>query len=224
MAISNWPQQERPREKLIERGPSSLSDAELLAIFLRTGVQGESAVDVARRLLNNFGSLRSLIEADLPAFCEQRGMGMAKYVQLQACIEMTRRYLISKCNKGTAISDPKGVVDYLSLTLRAQPNEVFAAIFLDNQHQIIEYKELFYGTINGAQVYPRVVVQQALKYNAAAIIFAHNHPSGICEPSQSDIQITDRLKNALALVDIRVLDHFIVGDTEHYSFAQHGLI
>ncbi len=222
--IRDWPAEERPREKLIQRGAHALSDAELLAIFLRTGVAGKSAVDMARDLLTEFGSLRALLAADLEQFTRSRGLGPAKYTQLQAVLEMSRRYLQESLQRGDALTQPSVTRAFLSTHLRGYAHEVFGSIFLDNQHRIIQFEELFHGTIDGASVYPREVVKKALFHNAAAVIFAHNHPSGIAEPSRADRQITEKLINALALFDIRVLDHFIIGDGDAYSFAEHGLI
>lgn len=224
MSIRNWPVSERPREKLLERGPQALSDAELLAIFLRTGVAGLSAVDLARLLLNEFGSLRQLLTANIDQFCSHKGLGTAKYAQLQAVLEMARRHLAAEVHRGDALSNPVTTRQYLLARLRDKRHEVFACLFLDNRHRIIAFEELFQGTIDGASVYPREVVQAALKHNAASVILAHNHPSGIAEPSRSDREITRRLKDALALVDIRVLDHCVIGDAEVVSFAERGLI
>jgi len=224
MAITDWPADERPREKLLKQGAASLSDAELLAIFLRTGVKGKTAVDLARSLLSEFGNLRSILKADLNTFCQGEGLGPAKYAQLQAVLEMSRRHLQEKLEKGDILSSPKDTQQFLHACLANYNHEVFAAVFLDNRHQIITFKELFNGTLDGASIYPREVVKLALQLNAAAIIFAHNHPSGISAPSQADKQITQKLKDALALVEVRVLDHFIVGDDGGYSFAEHGLI
>lgn len=223
MAITDWAIEDRPREKLLQKGAMALSDAELLAIFLRTGVKGQSAVDLARNLLDEYNGLRALLGAEKDRFCQSRGMGEAKYVQLQAVIEMSRRFLEEKLDRGDAISDPEAIKDYLQTRLRDYPYEVFACLFLDNRHRIIEYEELFRGTIDSASVYPREVVRRTLKHNAAAVIFAHNHPSGVAEPSQSDERMTQRLKDALDLIDVRVLDHFVVGD-EVISFVQRGLI
>jgi len=222
MAIKDWPADERPREKLLQHGAQILSDAELLAIFLRTGVTGLSAVELARQLLEQFGSLRALLEADQKQFCQYHGLGPAKYTQLQAVLEMSRRHLESTLSRGDALTDAAATKDYLQQRLRAYPHEVFACLFLDNKHRMISYDELFRGTIDGASVYPREVVKQALAHNAAAVIFAHNHPSGIAEPSQADYAITTRLKSALDLVDIRVLDHIVIGDGETVSLAETG--
>lgn len=224
MAIKDWPADDRPREKLLRMGAQGLSDAELLAIFLRTGVKGLSAVDLARRLLEQFGSLRTLLEADKAEFCQGHGLGSAKYVQLQAVLEMGRRHLESTLSRGDAFTDCQTTSQYLKQRLRAYPFEVFACLYLDNQHRMLHFEELFRGTIDGASVYPREVVKHALKHNAAAVILAHNHPSGIAEPSQADIQITRRIQSALELVDIRVLDHIIVGDADTTSLAQLGKI
>lgn len=224
MSIRDWPDAERPREKLLARGAGALSDAELLAIFLRTGIPGRSAVDLARDLLQQYGSLRRLFEADRQGFCAGPGLGDAKYVQLQAVLEMSRRYLEEALQRGDALQSVADTRRYLTAKLRHQPHEVFACLFLDNRHRVLMYEELFYGTIDGASVHPRQVVKRALHHNAAALIFAHNHPSGVAEPSAADENITCRLKNALELIDVRVLDHFIIGDGECVSFAERGLL
>lgn len=224
MSIKDWPADERPREKLLQRGATALTDAELLAIFLRTGTTGQSAVDMARALLGEFGSLQALLAADRERFCQSHGLGDAKYAQLQAVLEMARRHFSEVLQRGDALTSPEITRAYLSAQLRGYSFEVFACLFLDNQHRVIQWEELFRGTIDGASVYPREVAKRALFHHAAAVIFAHNHPSGINEPSQADRQITDKLKQALGLFDIRVLDHFIVGDGLPYSFAEHGLI
>lgn len=222
MSIRDWPAAERPREKLLERGAASLSDAELLAIFLRTGVAGCSAVELARRLLQEFGSLRALLEADLASFSSHLGLGSAKYAQLQAVLEMARRHLAERLRRDSALESPQAVRDYLKARLRHEPHEAFACLFLDSRHRVLAFEVLFRGSIDGASVYPRQVVKRALAHNAAALILTHNHPSGIAEPSQADRLLTQRLKDALALVDVRVLDHFIVGDGEPLSMAEHG--
>lgn len=224
MAITDWPVEERPREKLLTRGSHALSDAELLAIFLRTGCNGKSAVDLARELLRDFGGLRPLLEAGKEKFCAAKGLGTAKYSQLQAVLEMSRRHLASELSSRPCMNNSRAVKDYLSAQLRHRPSEVFAMLLLDAQHQLLHFIEVFQGTIDGAAVYPREVVKTALSHNAAAVILAHNHPSGIAEPSEADKSITRRLKDALAIVDIRTLDHLIVGDREVISFAERGLI
>lgn len=223
MAISHWPPSERPREKLLAKGASALSDAELLAIFLRTGCKGLTAVDLARQLLDAFGGLKPLLQSSEKDFCSHHGLGAAKYAQLQAILEMSRRHLFEQLSRGDALCSPQQTRQFLSAQLGDYPHEVFACLFLDNRNRVIAFEKLFFGTIDGASVYPREVVRMALKKNAAALIFAHNHPSGVAEPSAADEQITRRLKDALALVDIRVLDHFVVGD-EVVSFAERGLL
>lgn len=224
MAIKDWPAAERPREKLLREGVACLSDAELLAIFLRTGCAGKSAVDLARDLLTEFGSLRSILDASQRRFCQAPGLGTAKYAQLQATLEMARRHLSEALQAGQGFTRPQLVKDYVQQQLRHQHREVFAVLFLDNQHRLLEYRELFYGTIDGASVYPREVVKEALAINAAAVIFAHNHPSGVAEPSSQDRYLTQRLQEALNLVDIRTLDHLVVGEGEVTSFAETGLL
>ncbi|WP_158890685.1 MULTISPECIES: DNA repair protein RadC [unclassified Pseudomonas] len=220
MSIKDWPAQERPREKLLAQGAQALTDAELLAIFLRTGVAGKSAVDLARQLLGEFGSLRALLEADLAAFSAH--LGPAKFSQLQAVLEMGRRHLAEGLRRDSALESPQQVRDYLKARLRHEPHEIFGCLFLDTRHRVLAFEALFHGTIDGASVYPRQVVKRALAHHAAAVILTHNHPSGIAEPSQADRLLTTRLKDALALVDVRVLDHFIVGDGEPLSMAEYG--
>ncbi len=223
MRITDWPENERPREKLLARGPEALSDAELLAIFLRTGIPGSTAVDLAHALIKRFGDLRGLLNASKEEFCGIKGLGEAKYVQLQAVLTLARRHLLKDLEQRDALKDPRSVKAYLQSRLRESGHEVFAALLLDNQHRVIEYVELAQGTLDGASVYPREVVKAALRHGAAAVIFAHNHPSGVAEPSAADRVLTERLKAALALVDIRVLDHFVVGE-EVISFAERGWI
>ncbi|MDH3525919.1 MAG: DNA repair protein RadC [Gammaproteobacteria bacterium] len=220
--IRDWPAAERPREKLIAHGPAALSDAELLAIFLRTGVNGKTAVDLARELLQAFGGLRPLLAADRRRFCDMHGLGTASYVQLQAVLEMARRHLQEQLQREDVLENPDSTRRYLASRLRHLPHEVFACLFLDTRHRVIAFEELFRGTIDGASVHPREVVKHALHHNAAALILAHNHPSGVAEPSRADIQLTRRLVDALALVDIRILDHLIIGDAETVSLAERG--
>ena len=222
MSIKDWPAAERPREKLLAQGAAALSDAELLAIFLRTGISGRSAVDLARDLLVEFDGLRHLLEAREKEFCLHMGLGPAKFVQLQAVLEMARRHLAANLARGDALSSPDDTRNYLSAQLRHYPYEVFACLFLDNRNRVIAFEELFRGTINGSSVHPREVIRRALEHNAAALILAHNHPSGVAEPSQADRQLTERLKETLGQVDVRVLDHIVVGDGEQVSFAERG--
>ncbi|WP_285418988.1 DNA repair protein RadC [Pseudomonas sp. efr-133-TYG-5] len=222
MSIRDWPAAERPREKLLEQGSASLSDAELLAIFLRTGVSGKSAVDLARHLLGQFGSLRALLEAELAEFNEQLGLGPAKFAQLQAVLEMGRRHLAERMRQKPALENPQVVRDYLKAMLRHEPHEVFGCLFLDSKHQVLTFEALFRGSIDNTSVHPRQVVKRALVHNAAALILCHNHPSGNSDPSQADRVLTKRLQKALELIDVRVLDHFIVGDGEPLSMAECG--
>ncbi len=224
MAITDWPVGDRPRDKLLQRGAAALSDAELLAIFLRTGVTGKSAVDLARELITKFGDLTRLIAASEQEFCSIHGLGQAKFVQLQAVVEISRRALHEEMQFGDALNSPKAVREFLQLLLRSRQQEVFVALFLDAQHRVIATEELFQGTLTQTSVYPREVVKRALYNNAAAVIFAHNHPSGVAEPSQSDQLLTSVLKQALQLVDVRVLDHFIVAGAGCLSFAEKGLL
>jgi DNA repair protein RadC len=224
MAISQWPEHERPREKLLHRGAGVLSDAELLAIFIRSGVPGKTAVDVARELLDRYGGLREMLAASPEELCETPGLGEAKYVQLQAGLELGRRFLAEKLKREVTLGSTRETREFLQAQLRDRKNEVFCVLFLDNRHRVLVFEELFQGTLNGTAVYPREIVKRALKHNAAAVILAHNHPSGVAEPSRADELLTHRLKEALSLVDIRLLDHLVVGDGETVSFSERGLI
>ncbi len=224
MSIQDWPQSERPREKLIERGVASLSDAELLALFIQTGRPGCSAVDVARELLLEFDGLRNVLLADQSRFCAVPGMGMARYALLQAALEVGRRHVYSEVRECDAMTSPSLVREFLALHLSGLQHEVFAALFLDNRHRVLEFKQLFEGTIDSAAVYPREVVKRCLASNAAAVIFAHNHPSGVAEPSDTDVRLTRKLIDALALIDVRVLDHLIIGEGVQTSLAERGLM
>lgn len=224
MSIRDWPTGERPREKLLAAGPHMLSEAELLAILIRTGARGLSAIDIARGLLTEFGSLRGVLTADRDRLCAVHGLGPSRYVALQAALELTRRHYQQLMLTGSALSDPRATREFVRMRLRDLPHEVFCCVYLDSRHRVISFEELFRGTIDGASVHPREVVKQALARNAAAVILAHNHPSGVAEPSQADELITQRLKQSLALVDIKVLDHLIVGDGVCESFAERGLL
>jgi DNA repair protein RadC len=224
MAIIDWLLEERPRERLLARGAESLSDAELIAIFLRTGVKGRSALDIARELLARFGSVSALFAADFTALSVTTGLGSAKCAQLVAVMEVARRALRETMSRGNALSSPRAVRDFLRLKLQNRPHEVFAAVFLDAQNRVLAVEELFRGTLTQTSVYPREVVKRALHFNAAALIFAHNHPSGVAEPSRSDEALTQALKQALALVDVKVLDHFVIGGGTAMSFAERGLL
>lgn len=224
MSIRAWPRDERPRERLLEQGPRVLSDAELLAIFLRSGRRGQSAVDLAREVLAAYDGLRGLLEADRASFSARPGLGDAQYAQLQAVLEMARRHLSEGLQRGPALTSPAQTRTYLTAQLRGHPCEVFAVLLLDNRHRVIAFEELFRGTIDGASVHPREVVRRALAHNAAAVIAAHNHPSGVAEPSPADEALTHRLREALGLVEVRLLDHFIVGDGEPVSLAERGVL
>ena len=224
MAIRDWPRDERPREKLLEKGAAALSDAELLAILLRNGTRGSSALDLARNVLKSFRGLRKFIAADRQRFCAVPGLGVARFAELQAAVEISRRQLTESLKAGPSLASPRATCDFLSAKLRDLEHEVFCCLYLDKRHRLIEYEELFRGTIDGASVHPREIVKLALQRNSAAVIVAHNHPSGIAEPSQADELITYRVKEALGLVDIRLLDHIIVGDGVSVSFAERGLI
>lgn len=224
MAISHWPTSERPRERLFALGAGGLSDAELVALFLRTGIAGKSAVELARELLARFGGLRGLLSADLATLRGVRGLGSAKLAQLVAILELARRSLAEEIGARSALTSPQAVRDYLRLALGTREHEVFVTLFLDAQHRVIVAEELFRGTLTQTSVYPREIVKAALKANAAAVIFAHNHPSGVAEPSQADELLTRQLKEALAMVDVKVLDHFIVAGRATLSFAERGLL
>jgi len=224
MSLTHLPVAERPREKLLRLGSPALSDAELLAILLQTGTPDRSAIDIARELLNEFRSLRALLTAERQVLCRTHGLGSAKFALLQAALELARRHYAEAMQQGPALANPRATREFLRTRLRDLDHEVFCCLFLDNRHRVITFDEVFRGTIDGASVHPREVVKLALARNAAAVILAHNHPSGIAEPSQADELITTRLREALALVDIRVLDHIVVGDGACVSFAERGLI
>ncbi len=224
LPIKEWPKSERPREKLLNNGPTSLGDAELLAIFIRTGLPGKTALDIARSALMQAGGLRALLNLSVKELCQLNGIGTAKYVQFQAGLELGRRYLMEQMEKGDAISNPQASRDYLTLQLRDKPYESFFAMFLDSKHRVIHHQELFRGTIDNASVPVREVVKEALKHNAAAMIVAHNHPSGVAEPSAADKSLTETLYLALAMVGVKLLDHFVIGDSEVVSFAEMGAL
>lgn len=224
MPISQWPIAERPRERLLALGPAGLSDAELVAVCLRTGIGGKSAVDLARELIARFGGLSGLLAAGREEIREVKGLGSAKAAQLVAVLELARRCLGERLRAGDALTSPGAVRDYLRLALAQREHEVFVVIFLDAQHRVTEVEEVFRGTLTQTSVYAREIVKAALKANAAAVIFAHNHPSGVAQPSQADELLTRNLKQALAVVDVKVLDHFIVAGDQCLSFAERGLI
>lgn len=223
MAITDWPEDERPRERLLKQGAGALSDAELFAIFLRTGVAGRSAVDLARDLLAHFGGVRGLLNASRRDFTEAKGLGDAKFAQLQAVLELARRHFAEELAEGAVIDSPEATRRFLQAQLRDATQEVFAVLFLDQRHRVLAFERLFFGTINQSAVHPREVVKAVLRHNAAAVILAHNHPSGVAEPSTADREITLRLRDALNLIDVRVLDHMIVGD-RCTSMAELGMI
>ncbi len=224
MTIANWPLSERPREKLLNLGPKYLSDAELLAIFLRTGIRGKTALDLARDLLSEFGDLKKVLTANPQLVYQKSGIGKAKYALLKAAIELSRRYNEETIDFGEKLTNSETTKRFLASRLRDYPHEVFACIFLNSQHDVIGFEELFQGTLNEANIYPREVVKHCLNHNAAKIILAHNHPSGNPNPSQADRQVTQLLKEALSLIDMQILDHIIVGKKDNFSFAEAGLI
>ncbi|MBR7799994.1 RadC family protein [Undibacterium fentianense] len=224
MGINHWPEEQRPRERLIKLGPSALSDAELLSVFLRVGVKGKSAVDLGRDMLTHFGSLRGLFGANLTEFSKIHGLGSAKYAQLHAVLELAMRSISEELQVSSSLSSPHAVRQYLQLEIGNKQYESFTVLFLDVKNRLIIAKEMFRGSLSHASVYPREVVKSALSHNAASVILAHNHPSGSFEPSSADLSLTQTLKAALGLVDIRVLDHFIVASNTVYSFAENGQI
>jgi len=224
MTIRHWPAAERPREKLLAHGAAALSDAELLAVLLGAGIRGCSAVELARALICEFGSLRELLNADRGRLRAARGVGPARHALLKAALELARRHFREALRVGPALAAPEATRSFLLAQLRDRPYEVFCCLYLDNRHRLLAFEELFRGTIDRAGVHPREVLRQTLAHNAAAVIFAHNHPSGVLEPSQADELITRRLRDALGLVDVRVLDHFIIGDGVCFSFAEAGLL
>jgi DNA repair protein RadC len=224
MPICDWPEAERPRERLLRCGAQPLSDAELLAVFLRTGVRGKTAVDVARDLLGRFGSVSAILGADRATLSGQTGFGLARFCQLSAIVELMRRALREDMGRRDALGSPGAVRDFLRLKLRDLPHEVFVGLYLDAQNRVIGDEELFRGTLTQTSVYPREVVKSALARNAAGMILAHNHPSGVAEPSHADEALTRALRQALALVDVRVLDHFVIAGNAAISFAERGLL
>jgi DNA repair protein RadC len=224
MEVSNWAIDERPRERLLSHGAAVLSNSELLALLLRTGIAGRSALELARDLLHRFGGLTGLFGAPVAQVSAVRGLGPAKAAEIAAVVELVRRSLVEEATAGDALTSPQAVRDYLRLTLRPRPYEVFVGIFLDSQNRLLASEEMFRGTLAQTSVYPREVVKAALACNAAAVIFAHNHPSGVAEPSRADELLTQALKQALALVDIRTLDHFVVAGSHLVSFAERGLL
>jgi len=222
--ICNWPELERPREKLILRGAQALSEAELIALLLGSGTKGRSAVDMARSLIEEFGSLREMLKADPQRWENQRGIGKARYAMLMAVLEISRRFMREPLREIPTLDTPERTCDFLLEQLRDRPYEVFCCLFLDNRHRMLAFEEIFRGTIDGAHVYSREIVRHALIHNAASLIVAHNHPSGSIEPSPADEGVTRRLREALSLVQVRLVDHFVVGDGKCYSFSQHGLL
>ncbi|PCH61884.1 MAG: hypothetical protein COC19_03915 [SAR86 cluster bacterium] len=224
MSISQWPKMERPRERLLIEGAASLSDAQLIAIFLGTGIKGKTALDLARELLISFGNLGGIVSASCEEFCAHRGAGVGKYALLQAAHELSQRQSMESIQVGSILTSSAATKNYLRARFRNYKSEVFSCLYLNNQHHVVKFEELFRGTIDGAAVYPREVVRRCLYHNAAAVIFAHNHPSGIAEPSQADIAITVKLKIALETIDVRVLDHLVVGNCEVVSFSERGLL
>lgn len=224
MRISEWPENLKPREKLLAQGAHALSDAEVLAILLRTGISGHSAVELAAQLIARFNGLNGLIRADPKAACQAPGLGQAKWASIQAATELARRTLHNEISRGDLLNSPAAVRNYLTLWLRDKPAEAFVGLFLDNQNRLISAEQLFQGTLSQTAVYPREIVRRAIELNAGAMIFAHNHPSGLAEPSHADKLLTEGLREALNHLDIRVLDHLIIADNQTMSFAEKGLL
>jgi len=222
LSVNDWPEQERPLYKICERGSKALSDAELLSLFIGKGTKDKTVVDLARDILKEFGGLRPLLNADQSTLTKHTGIGATTFARLQAILELSRRHLLETLQKDDCLNSPHLTRQYLSAQLRDEKREVFAALWMDNQHRIICYEILFTGTIDSAAIYPREVVRRCLELNATAVIFAHNHPSGVAEPSQADRKITERLQATLKLIDVKVLDHFVVGDGCVVSFAERG--
>jgi DNA repair protein RadC len=221
MGINDWPEHDRPRERLVREGAPALSNAELLAIFLRVGVRGKSAVELAQHMLKHFGSLHRMFDSSLMEFSEVNGLGLAKYAQLQAVLELARRASAEQLARESLCS-PDAVKTYLRSKFGCQPHESFLVLFLDVKNRLIDAQEMFTGTLTHTSVYPREVVKAALRRNAAGVMLAHNHPSGVSEPSDADLRLTNALVQALALIDVRVLDHFVVAGTHVHSFAENG--
>ncbi|MGI9316845.1 MAG: RadC family protein [bacterium] len=224
MTIKHWPESERPQEKLLRCGAKSLSDAELLALFIRSGTPGRTAIDIGRDLLNEFGGLRQILTADRRHLYRISGCGPARYALLHASLELNRRFLDQTLRKHGPLNSPQQAADFLTHQLRDLKREVFAVLYLDTRHQVIDYEELFCGTLNGATVHPREVVRSVIEHNASAVILAHNHPSGVAEPSQSDAILTRRLRESLGLIDVRLLDHLVIGDGECVSMSDRGYL
>jgi DNA repair protein RadC len=224
MSIRNWPEDQRPREKLIKYGAHALSDAELLAVFLRMGVKGKSAVELGNEILEHFGSLHRLFSSPLEIFSQIHGLGPAKYAQLQAVLELAKRTLGEDLQKGIKLNSPQNVRNFLQLLIGSKTYESFTILFLDVRHRLLQCEELFRGSLANAQIYPREIIKRALHHNAAAVILAHNHPSGQTEPSDADITLTTELKKILATIEVKVLDHFIVAGNHAFSFSEHGIL
>ena len=224
MSMAHWPLAERPRERLLAQGPAALSDAELIALFLGTGIRGKSALDLARELLARFGRVSRVLSAAQGELREVPGVGTAKYAQIAAVMELAGRALAEEMKARDSLTSPAAVRGYLRLQMQDLGHEAFYCVFLDAQNRVIAAEELFRGTLTQTSVYPREVVKHSLRHNAAAVILAHNHPSGVAEPSRADEYLTQTLKNALALVDVRVLDHLVVGHGEVFSFSERGLL
>ena len=222
MNMSDWPSNEKPREKLLNQGPGALSDAELIAVILRTGVKGCPVLDLSRTLIKKFGGIRNLLEANINALYAYPGLGKSKCAEIKVIVEIAKRYLAESLKGGSALTNSEETRSYLTFCLRGRMQEVFACLFLDTKCRVIRYEEMFHGTVNEAKIYPREVVRRSLQLNASAVIFAHNHPSGDSTPSSADKMITERLKFALAAIDVKILDHLVIGEGRISSFAEQG--
>lgn len=224
MPITDWPYEDRPREKLMQKGEQTLTDAELMAIFLKSGTRGKTALDIARELLHDYGGLKTLMRAPAHELITRPGIGFAKYASLKAAIELGKRFMSETVPVGTVLNNSPLTRRFLADRLQHHPNEVFACLFMDNHFRLISFEELFHGTVNEAHIYPREIVRRGIALNAVKLIIAHNHPSGRSHPSQSDLEVTNLVQQSLGLVDIELVDHIIIGNEGHYSFADNGLI
>jgi len=224
MRITDWPLEDRPREKLINHGEQTLTDAELIAIFIKNGIRGKTALDLAKELLQEYGNLKKLLTTSPTVLIKKHGIGKAKYAALKAALELGKRYRNGQIFLGQVLNNSRIVQTFLAERLQDYKNEVFACLFMDNHFRLLHFEELFHGTIHSAQVYPREIVRRGLAHNAAKLILAHNHPSGLSTPSSADQEVTELIKQSLALVDIEVVDHVIIGSNNHFSFAETGLI
>lgn len=222
MPITDWPKDDRPREKLLHLGEKYLTDAELIAIFINNGVRGQTALDIAKELLKEFGNIKQLLSAPKKSLLQKCGIGNAKYAALKAALELGRRYLTVNIDLGEALNSSHKTKQFLSDRLRENKNEVFACLFMDNHFRFLSFEELSQGTINETHIYPREIIKRALTHNAAKVILAHNHPSGLASPSAMDKETTQIIQQGLGFIDVDVIDHIIIGEDDYFSFADHG--